>query len=74
MSRRESYSKEDLINSGLGKLFGAERGKLPAPPMLMMDRITAISETGGTIQGEIKLIESSTVVFDGHFTGLQYAR
>ena len=27
MSRRKSFSKEDLINSGLGKLFGVDKGK-----------------------------------------------
>ena len=73
MSRRESYSKEDLINSGLGKLFGAERGKLPAPPMLMMDRILHISDEGGKYgKGEIKAeldINQAQWFFDCHFKG-----
>jgi hypothetical protein len=27
MTRKNSYSKEDLIDSGLGNLFGVEKGK-----------------------------------------------
>ena len=73
MSRRESYSKEDLINSGLGKLFGADRGKLPAPPMLMLDRILHISDEGGKYgKGEIKAeldIDQTQWFFDCHFKG-----
>ena len=54
MSRKNSFTKEDLINSSLGKLFGMDKGKLPAPPMLMMDRITHISDEGGKYgNGEI---------------------
>ena len=73
MSRRESFSKEDLINSGLGKLFGADRGKLPAPPMLMLDRILHISDEGGKYgKGEIKAeldIDQTQWFFDCHFKG-----
>ena len=31
MTLKNSYSKEDLIDSGLGKLFGVDKGKLPTP-------------------------------------------
>ena len=55
MSRKNSFTKEDLINSSLGKLFGMDKGKLPMPPMLMIDRILHISDTGGKYgKGEIK--------------------
>jgi len=43
MTRKNSYSKEDLIDSGLGNLFGVEMGKLPTPPMLMIDRILKLN-------------------------------
>ena len=43
----ESFSYEQLIASGEGKLFGADSGRLPLPPMLMFDRITHIDEDGG---------------------------
>lgn len=44
---QSSYSKEDLLQSGRGGYFGPGNAQLPAPPMLMMDRITAISLDGG---------------------------
>jgi len=42
-----SYSYEELIACGHGDLFGDGNARLPLPPMLMFDRITEISETGG---------------------------
>ena len=42
-----SYSKDDLLASGRGGYFGPGNAQLPAPPMLMMDRITEISRDGG---------------------------
>ncbi len=41
------YNYDDLIKCGRGELFGIGNAQLPAPPMLMFDRITKISETGG---------------------------
>ena len=43
----ESFSYEQLIASGEGRLFGPEAGRLPLPPMLMFDRITHIDSDGG---------------------------
>lgn len=45
--RRSSYDFEDLLACGRGELFGAGNAQLPLPPMLMFDRISHISETGG---------------------------
>ena len=42
-----SYSKADLLQSARGGYFGPGNAQLPAPPMLMMDRITEISLDGG---------------------------
>ena len=71
MERKNSFTKEDLINSGLGKLFLGVKGKLPRPPMLMMDRILHISDEGGKYgKGEIKAeldINKSLWFFDCHF-------
>ena len=54
MSRKKRFSKEDLLNSGIGKLFENLDGKLPTPPMLMMDKIVHISDEGGAYgKGEI---------------------
>jgi 3-hydroxyacyl-[acyl-carrier protein] dehydratase/trans-2-decenoyl-[acyl-carrier protein] isomerase len=52
--RIEQFSKEQLLACGEGSLFGAENARLPVPPMLMMDRITKISDTDGQYgKGEI---------------------
>ena len=43
----ESFSYEQLIASGEGKLFNPDSGRLPLPPMLMFDRITHIDDESG---------------------------
>ncbi len=45
--QKSSYGYEDLLACARGELFGPGNAQLPAPPMLMFDRISAISETGG---------------------------
>jgi 3-hydroxyacyl-[acyl-carrier protein] dehydratase / trans-2-decenoyl-[acyl-carrier protein] isomerase len=45
--RRSSFEYEDLLACGRGELFGAGNAQLPLPPMLMFDRISQVSETGG---------------------------
>jgi 3-hydroxyacyl-[acyl-carrier protein] dehydratase/trans-2-decenoyl-[acyl-carrier protein] isomerase len=47
VERRTSFAFEDLLACGRGELFGPGNAQLPLPPMLMFDRITAISEDGG---------------------------
>ena len=42
-----SFDREDLLKCARGELFGEGNAQLPAPPMLMMDRITDISGDGG---------------------------
>lgn len=44
---KSSYSYDELIDCAHGKLFGPGNARLPLPPMLMFDRITTISATGG---------------------------
>jgi len=59
MSRTESFTRDDLIACGNGELVGsASEGRaiarLPLPNMLMMDRISHISDEGGSYgKGEI---------------------
>jgi len=47
MIKKNSYKYEELINCANGNLFGPGNAKLPAPPMLMFDRITNINEKNG---------------------------
>lgn len=45
--KKTSYTYEELLSCAQGTMFGAGNAQLPAPPMLMMDRITEIDEAGG---------------------------
>jgi len=44
---QNSFSYEELLECGHGNLFGPGNAHLPLPPMLMLDRITSITEDGG---------------------------
>jgi 3-hydroxyacyl-[acyl-carrier protein] dehydratase / trans-2-decenoyl-[acyl-carrier protein] isomerase len=48
MTRLASLDKNQLLDCARGALFGPENARLPAPPMLMFDRITRIDENSGT--------------------------
>jgi len=68
-----AYSHDDLIRSSQGDLFGPGNAQLPAPPMLMMDRITEITSDGGahgkgSIIGELD-IHPELWFFQCHFPG-----
>jgi 3-hydroxyacyl-[acyl-carrier protein] dehydratase/trans-2-decenoyl-[acyl-carrier protein] isomerase len=45
--RRSSYGLSELLASGHGDLLGPGRAQLPLPPLLMFERIEAISDAGG---------------------------
>ena len=68
---KNSFTYDDLIECAKGKLFGEGNAKLPAPPMLMMDRITKITKDGGNYnKGEIIAeldIKPNLWFFDCHF-------
>ena len=54
LTKKESYNYQDLIEMANGNMFGPGNAKLPLPNMLMLDRITRISDEGGTYgNGEI---------------------
>jgi 3-hydroxyacyl-[acyl-carrier protein] dehydratase/trans-2-decenoyl-[acyl-carrier protein] isomerase len=70
---QSSYTKEDLLRSSQGGYFGPGNAQLPAPPMLMIDRITEISLLGGEfgkghVIGELD-IAPHLWFFDCHFLG-----
>ena len=69
--KKNSYSYEELINCGEGKLFGPGNAKLPLPPMLMFDRITEINDDKGAFnKGVLKAeldIKKNLWFFDCHF-------
>ncbi|MDN2568219.1 3-hydroxyacyl-[acyl-carrier-protein] dehydratase FabA [Aquibium sp. A9E412] len=70
---RSSFDYEDLLACGRGELFGPGNAQLPAPPMLMFDRITAVSDEGGEfgkgfIRAELD-VKPDLWFFDCHFIG-----
>ena len=69
--KKNSYSYDELINCGEGKLFGPGNAKLPLPPMLMFDRITEINDVKGTFKkGLLKAeldIKNDLWFFNCHF-------
>lgn len=71
MIQKPSFSKEELLDCGHGKMFGVGNARLPLPPMLMFDRIIKINEDGGQFgKGEIVAefdIDPSLWFFDCHF-------
>jgi 3-hydroxyacyl-[acyl-carrier protein] dehydratase/trans-2-decenoyl-[acyl-carrier protein] isomerase len=71
--QKASYTFEELLKCGEGKLFGPGNAKLPAPPMLMFDRIVNVSLEGGAhgkgvIEAEFE-IKPDLWFFDCHFKG-----
>ena len=73
MNKKNSYTKKELLQSGEGKLGGIENGKLPLPPMLMIDRIIEINENLGKYnKGQIIAeldITNENWFFHCHFKG-----
>ena len=70
-ARDPSFSFDDIIKCGKGQLFGPNNARLPAPPMLMFDRITEVNEDGGEFgKGEIIAeldVKPDLWFFDCHF-------
>lgn len=73
MSGKSSYSYEDLLSCAHGELFGPGNARLPLPPMLMLDRITAIGQEGGAYgKGELTAeldVHPELWFFACHFEG-----
>lgn len=68
-----SYTRDELIACGEGRLFGPGNAKLPVPPMLMFDRITEVSLEGGAygkgiIRAELD-VTPELWFFQCHFIG-----
>ena len=46
-NRKSEFKRDDLLKCSTGEMFGPGNSQLPAPNMLMMDRIVKITEDGG---------------------------
>ena len=71
LNHKDSYTREDLLEHANGTLFGEGFGRLPLPPMLMVDRISTITKEGGAhgngyLEGEFD-IKPDLWFFQCHF-------
>ena len=71
--RKTQFDYEDLLACARGELFGPGNAQLPLPPMLMFDRISEISATGGehgrgVIRAELD-VKPDLWFFGCHFKG-----
>ena len=70
---QSSYNREEILACSRGELFGPGNARLPAPNMLMADRIVEINNTGGAagkgqIMAELE-INPGLWFFGCHFEG-----
>ncbi|AQX27434.1 MULTISPECIES: 3-hydroxyacyl-[acyl-carrier-protein] dehydratase FabA [unclassified Bartonella] len=69
--QKSRYTYEELLSCTRSEMFGKGNAQLPAPPMLMIHRITQISETGGKYNKGIVCAEFDITpdlwFFDCHF-------
>jgi len=73
MTKKSSFTYDELLQCGHGEMFGRGNAQLPLPPMLMFDRITRIASEGGLYgKGEIVAemdIKPDLWFFKCHFDG-----
>lgn len=69
----DAYDQSDLRRCAYGELFGLDKARLPAPPMLMLDRIVSVARDAGLYgKGEIVAeldIRPDLWFFGCHFPG-----
>ena len=70
---KHSFAMDELLACARGDMFGPGNAQLPAPPMLLFDRITQITSEGGEhglgyIEAEFD-ITPGLWFFDCHFLG-----
>lgn len=67
------FDRDALLRCARGELFGPGNAQLPEPPMLMVDRITSITEDGGPDgKGQIVAefeVKPDSWFFKCHFPG-----
>jgi len=71
MTRESAYTRDQLLASARGELFGANAGRLPNDPMLMFDRIVHISDEGGS-QGKGQVVAELDIRPDLWFFGCHF--
>lgn len=69
--RKSSFSRDELLACGHGDMFGPGNARLPLPNMLMMDRVTLITDEGGT-HGKGEIIAELDIRPDLWFFGCHF--
>jgi 3-hydroxyacyl-[acyl-carrier protein] dehydratase/trans-2-decenoyl-[acyl-carrier protein] isomerase len=68
-----TFTKDDLLACARGEMFGPGNAQLPAPPMLMFDRVTSVTADGGAFgKGQISAeldVRPDLWFFACHFLG-----
>jgi 3-hydroxyacyl-[acyl-carrier protein] dehydratase/trans-2-decenoyl-[acyl-carrier protein] isomerase len=72
-NRQNEFNRDELLSCSTGEMFGPGNSQLPAPNMLMMDRIIRIAEDEGE-HGKGVIIAELDITpdlwfFDCHFPG-----
>ena len=71
--RKSAYDREELLTCSFGTMFGPDGPKLPSGNMLMMDRVSLITDSGGKYgKGEMHAeldIDPDLWFFKCHFEG-----
>lgn len=70
-SERSSFSHDDLVACGYGRLFAPENARLPVHQMLMFDTIDHIDSTSGAF-GKGRVEASLTLAPDDWFFGCHF--
>jgi 3-hydroxyacyl-[acyl-carrier protein] dehydratase / trans-2-decenoyl-[acyl-carrier protein] isomerase len=69
--QKSSYTFDELVLCGQGRLFQPGHARLPAPGMLMIDRVVEINNTGGAYgKGEVVAeldVHADLWFFKSHF-------
>jgi 3-hydroxyacyl-[acyl-carrier protein] dehydratase/trans-2-decenoyl-[acyl-carrier protein] isomerase len=73
VAQKNSFTFDELLACGRGEMFGPGNAQLPAPPMLLFDRIIRIDADGGAygkgyMEAEFD-IRPDLWFFDCHFLG-----
>ncbi|MGI9307760.1 MAG: 3-hydroxyacyl-[acyl-carrier-protein] dehydratase FabA [Gammaproteobacteria bacterium] len=70
--RQNSYNRDELLACGRGELWDKECGRLPLPDMLMMDRVSLITNVGGQY-GKGEMVAELDIKPDMWFFGCHFA-
>ena len=68
---KHSYTRDELLSCGHGKMFGPGNARLPLGQMLMVDRVVDISSTGGS-EGKGRVLAELDIHPDLWFFGCHF--